>query len=1436
MLGGSQQPIDIILHSCVCSTIDKNFTSYRKTRKLFEMVPQAFFGHIRCPPEGEVDVLVIGDSSTALVDLPDDPKNRKVLSIGELLKGSPPAEVRNVYTKMRWGKGLGSIVAGIWEAMDEINRDCDEKGIERKRVLVMIGWAGNDVYGDHGYRGCSWIHERRYNQTPADRKVSAEFVEKQYNRVQKAVNDLIKLKGHGQILDLVVFGCGDASAYGLQPSYQVEMWKWFDILVDNDLMCIPTDMVSMASIRYDKLHMEDIPYNRKLVSRWLKAAIRMHLFAMKLDVASDELYRCDMPKSLAQEAQTADESIMEFVAAAVDEAETEATREGAPKAVEFTNEELEAVIPVFKEDENSDDEEVRIRRHLQEDFDEAVDAEEKSPVHDAQEDIPDLDSWETLEQTRTDVVHNPYDDDDMAASKDTIVVDYDTDHDIDVIPEEPKEGEKATEPGTATERKEVPTVVVEMEVDEGKIADKEAMDVEKKDVTEATDVNQPKPEEVVATTEETKADEPKPTEEEKPESKEVITIPDDDASSQLAGRPAVSEPEPSAPTAKDDKPEEAHPKPAEPVEKAKKPEAKKMPRSHHTAAAPESQLSEQVKKKLEEAKERLEDAVWLDPRDLDSRIPYKRIEGNGRLRAISHKMSFYLRGHALADDLPSPEMNFNDLSMDWNKLREYLDTKVWNVKDWEMLQVIRSSDTRRFQVQVSQPINAASWEGLPWQPVNVRTFQGHNAYVLGKGRFGPMIKELYSLDPEYTVNQVSENGLIPGGWPKPSGRAHNYFIATHPWDANMRKLAGTRAGKPYYVAFDVELMVQTGVRLFRTDEAIMSPDWVPNEAIICIYDAANREFLWSNRAYASSRKTYNEQVKAHIEAGTTVAHALQQSKIGIAKDSLSAQWGNFLKGVRPGRFFTLNSPRILTGVFKDMETDAKTEAVELKNYLFALYAAMSNSDVIIRQRRGKGYGGKGKGHGSLPGGKAADVSTQIKLENLRTEHCIAHQKIAVPYVNCEKCGHRQLDGLAKCESCYVSQESWPDSRIATEVSRLESRAEEISGAFSIDQISSQQPRRHRVGSEKRQKSRAGRSNFGVMKDGARNEIRKLRKTGFASIRQRLEGVPFFMYNCSLAQLTPPACDFLHRLGTCLSPDSGRSFTARDQGKGTDMRTRLIFMPMPYRDPSTPLDVTKESMICHSGRFFSLAQFAVYTAKLAPARGEPAPTVFGWSGQMLVLDEQPLDENYNDLVSFAKTNWTDHHGAMKWEQYTTEPEAVASEVKNFPEAVGPKKQEGMIDRPKRNFDPRTTEAVRPAARSWGSSSYYENGCYICGSLDHWQRDCPQKKGGWQSGKGYGGGRWDRWGDDRQWGYGGKGYGYREHQSQQRSKGKGSGQKGYGYRDQGYQRTYSGRSYPGGPADRERSPPPSGGATSSDRHSSTPSPSTWSQHETNQRRDL
>ena len=127
----------------------------------------------------------------------------------------------------------------------------------------------------------------------------------------------------------------------------------------------------------------------------------------------------------------------------------------------------------------------------------------------------------------------------------------------------------------------------------------------------------------------------------------------------------------------------------------------------------------------------------------------------------------------------------------------------------------------------------------------------------------------------------------------------------------------------------------------------------------------------------------------------------------------------------------------------------------------------------------------------------------------------------------------------------------------------------------------------------------------MMKDSARKEVKKLQKTGFLSIKERLENDPFFMFNCSIAQLTPLCCNFLHRLGASISLDEGTSFQARDQGKGTGIKSRVLFMPIIGRDPTTPLDISKASMVCHPGRFFTPAQFAVYVTKVGPAWGTSA---------------------------------------------------------------------------------------------------------------------------------------------------------------------------------------------------------------------------------------
>ena len=147
---------------------------------------------------------------------------------------------------------------------------------------------------------------------------------------------------------------------------------------------------------------------------------------------------------------------------------------------------------------------------------------------------------------------------------------------------------------------------------------------------------------------------------------------------------------------------------------------------------------------------------------------------------------------------------------------------------------------------------------------------------------------IYHSCDRFAMEKIIEHGFNPGGWPQRTGRAHNFFIALHPWDDAVggKKLAGTRAGKQYYLAFDTELVVQSGCRLFRTDEAIISPDCVSNENLICSYDSVNREFTWINRPYELTRVGYNAKMKEHREKNTPKSEALSMSPYANARASL----------------------------------------------------------------------------------------------------------------------------------------------------------------------------------------------------------------------------------------------------------------------------------------------------------------------------------------------------------------------------------------------------------------------------------------------------------------------------------------------------------------------------------------------------------------------
>ena len=182
---------------------------------------------------------------------------------------------------------------------------------------------------------------------------------------------------------------------------------------------------------------------------------------------------------------------------------------------------------------------------------------------------------------------------------------------------------------------------------------------------------------------------------------------------------------------------------------------------------------------------------------------------------------------------------------------------------------------------------------MPWEPTAVKAVQGHKDWVIERIGNRAICQEIYSLDDDFDIQKLDrgdrprfnsdpetshmfttfprivyhsthfrgcsdiiKNGLVVGGFPCKTGRGHNYFTVTPPWTANMRKLAGTRAGQPIYLAFDTELMIQEGVRLFRTDAAILSLDWISNKHLMFAYTARDASFVWTNPAYPKFRNDY----------------------------------------------------------------------------------------------------------------------------------------------------------------------------------------------------------------------------------------------------------------------------------------------------------------------------------------------------------------------------------------------------------------------------------------------------------------------------------------------------------------------------------------------------------------------------------------------------
>ena len=134
-------------------------------------------------------------------------------------------------------------------------------------------------------------------------------------------------------------------------------------------------------------------------------------------------------ETAAEDSNAQDEEIFTWIQAAWDEAEQEATREGAPVGEYFSQAETTTCVPIDMENEDSDLEEERLRLHLQDDLEAAVregfsfEPSDEVVMHEAGTslfDNVDLTNWQEVPESG---VVNEFDEVSLASTRMTIELD-----------------------------------------------------------------------------------------------------------------------------------------------------------------------------------------------------------------------------------------------------------------------------------------------------------------------------------------------------------------------------------------------------------------------------------------------------------------------------------------------------------------------------------------------------------------------------------------------------------------------------------------------------------------------------------------------------------------------------------------------------------------------------------------------------------------------------------------------------------------------------------------------------------------------------------------------------------------------------------------------------------------------------------------------------
>ena len=168
----------------------------------------------------------------------------------------PPGR-QMVWHDLKWGRGLPDIIKGIEHSLECLQR----RGTSRP-AIVVVSYAGNDIFGNYGFIQCEWLNQEMACYSQKRRDAANNMIEERVNTHFSALNDLAKLSTRADVGNIVLVMPWYGRGYGLHPDFDRQMIREAEALRKRGLCVLDATSLIKCTTRYDGQHMENTEHNR----------------------------------------------------------------------------------------------------------------------------------------------------------------------------------------------------------------------------------------------------------------------------------------------------------------------------------------------------------------------------------------------------------------------------------------------------------------------------------------------------------------------------------------------------------------------------------------------------------------------------------------------------------------------------------------------------------------------------------------------------------------------------------------------------------------------------------------------------------------------------------------------------------------------------------------------------------------------------------------------------------------------------------------------------------------------------------------------------------------------------------------------------------------------------------------------------------------------